>query len=587
VRPVVAYHVRVDSARHGAVDVTLHVENAAPNVRLAMKVHQEYDARFWRYLELGPVTGTSDDRAAGVTRRDTTLWEVRLPGGRGDIHYTLRFPADSGRVRAAWRTVVRDDGALLNPPDVLLYLPDFADAPATVELDAPRSWRVATSLDATDSPRRRRAPNAATLLDAPILLGALREWTFRDGGTTFAVDYWPLPDAAPFDTTAFVDAVRRLSHAALGVFGSLPSPAYHFLVQDGADDALEHAASVTIGVPSAELARDPRARLGEIAHEFFHTWNLVAIHPDTYGELTYRRTPPTAGLWLGEGVTLHYADVLPRRAGLVDTAPSPSNTTAAGSRAAHLASLVSRYVAAPWAGRVSPEAASLAFGESLLTNPNATGGYYLQGELLGEALDALVRDSTRDRRTLDDVMRALYARSRAGRGVSAREIESTASAVCGCRLDRFFATQVRGPGPIDLAPAAARLGWRLVIDTIAAVDDRGAPVPDTRLSAAPVDGGFRLVVTNPASAWARAGLRTGDEVVSFAGVRPATFGELLGVLRRLRVGDTAAVDVRRGGASVHFDVAVRGFDRPRARLVDAPSPTAEQLARRARWLAGW
>jgi predicted metalloprotease with PDZ domain len=187
-------------------------------------------------------------------------------------------------------------------------------------------------------------------------------------------------------TMSYQNAYRKIAEGAFDVFGSAPFRSYWFLIQDGADDALEHRASVTVGAPSNELARNPRARLNQIAHEFFHTWNLVAIHPDDYGQLMNHRVAPTRGLWLGEGVTLHYADVLARRAG--QTAPGDT-------RVAHLEMLLSRYYVAPWSARVSPEAASLAFGASLVTNPDATGGYYLQGELIGQALDAAIRDSTR------------------------------------------------------------------------------------------------------------------------------------------------------------------------------------------------
>src|SRR5262245_58133751 len=575
--PTITYTVRVDSTRCDLIDVTMRLSGGPARLRLAMRVHQEYDAQFWRYLQFAGVTSTSNDRAAGVTRRDTTLWELSLPGGSGEVHYTLRLPADPPR-RAAWRTTVRENGALLNSPDVFLYLPDFPNAASTVELIAPASWNIVTSLDSVGVRTRLRATDAAMLLDSPILLGALRRWSFDDSGAHFTIAYWPLPTATPFDTIAFVDAVRRLSHSAIDRFGSMPSRRYDFLIQDGADDALEHRASVAIGMPSADLARDPRAFMFELAHEFVHTWNLVAIHPDTYGELAYRKPPPTRGLWWGEGVTLYYADLLLRRSGVYDSTHS---------RVDRIGSLLSRYAAAPWARRVSPEAASLAFGQNLVTNPNATGGYYLQGELLAHAIDAAIRDSTSDRRGLDDVLRALYARSRSGKGITDAVWRATADSVCACRLNQLFASQVSGTGPIDLGPAMARVGYQIVIDTIPSVDNDGNAVPDTRLNVVTSDSAVTLVITYERGIWAKAGLRTGDRLTSLNGVRVASFSDFTGQLRRLRIGDRVGVDVERSGQLRHFDVTIEGFNRPRARLVGVQAPSAAQLARRTRWLAGW
>ena len=579
--PAINYIVTLDSARHGVIHVRLHLERAPTSLRLAMKVHPEYpeyDARAWRFLDSMAVRGTAADGGARVVRLDSTLWQVTLPGGYGDIDYAIHLPAEPQGLRRAWQCVVRDDGALLNPPDVFLYLVDLANSPTSIELHVPRSWSLATSLSRERVLNKLYAPNAAAMLDAPILLGATHAWAFHLANTDFRVAYWALPHASPFDTTRFVDDLRRLAQQAIALFGPLRSPTFDFLLQDGAADALEHGASVTIGVPSTELALTPHARLAEIAHEFVHSWNLVAIHPDHYGELSYKPPSPTSGLWLGEGVTLHYADVLIRRAALSDSG-SPM-------RAQHLTNLLERYYGAAWFGHVSPESASLAFGQNALNNPNATGSYYLQGELLGEALDAAIRDSTHEARTLDDLMRLLYVRSADGRGYTARELVTLADSLCGCRLDALFATTVAGATPIDLAPAVKRLGWRLVVDTVPAIDGQGRPVPDLRLIAVMSDSSLALII-RPSSQWASIGLRTGDRLVEINATHPRMYSELSRVLRSLRVGESLTVTVRRGDQPLRFTSVVRTYQRPRVRLLDIDLITPEQGERRARWLAGW
>lgn len=573
-RPSLEYSLQIDPRHLDIVEVAIRIDHAPDTLRLAMKVHPEYDARYWRYLDSLRVDGA----AGGVTRADSTLWRVTLPGGHGTVRYRIHVQPPQGDVRA-WQPFVRGTGALINSPDFLLYLPDFANAPVALTLDVPHDWRIATSLEPRGA-GRFAARSAAELLDSPILLGQLREWSFRDRGTAFHVVYWPLPDAAPFDTTSFVAELRGLAAAMLDVFGAAPAPDLYFLVEDGAGDALEHRASVTIGVRSADLQRNPRASLPEIAHEFFHIWNLVAIHPDHFGELSYERPRRTAGLWWGEGVTLYYADVLPRRAGLADSSRS---------RLDHLATLLSRYYAAPWRTSVSPERASLAFEDSPVANPDATGSYYLQGELLGVELDALVRDSTHDARGIDAIMRALFQRSGSGAGFSGASLEAVTDSVCACRSAGLFATQVRGTALIDMHEVVARLGLELIVDTVRAVDSAGVPLPDLRVGIdfTRRDPPLRLVVNNPASAWSVAGLRTGDVLVAF-GDRPiADFGDFQSALRALRIGDTAVVDIQRAGAPLHTRVAVAGYNRPRVRFGDAPEVTVAQRARRARWLAGW
>ena len=138
-RPTLAYTLQIDSAHTDVLDVAIRFRGLPATFLLAMKRHAEYNAGYWRYIEGMRVDGSGDDDAAGIVRMDSTLWRVTLPGGRGVLRYRLRVqpPADP---RRAWQTYVRADGALINPPDVFLYLPTLAGTPVTVKLRFPRSW---------------------------------------------------------------------------------------------------------------------------------------------------------------------------------------------------------------------------------------------------------------------------------------------------------------------------------------------------------------------------------------------------------------------------------------------------------------
>jgi predicted metalloprotease with PDZ domain len=327
---------------------------------------------------------------------------------------------------------------------------------------------------------------------------------------------------------------------------------------------------------------DPHASLSEIAHEFFHAWNLVAIRPRGYNELSYRPPARTPSLWLGEGVTLYYADALVRRAGLADTSRT---------RLDHLGALAARYFAIPAIRSTSPERASLAFADSPLTNPDATGGYYMQGELLGDVIDALVRDSTREMRGLDDVMHALYAASqRPGyRGYTPADVERTIDSVCGCNTSTLFRNQIRGTGPIGIASVVERLGLTMETDSALVTDSTDNPSPDLRLGVDFPDAGApaRLIINHPATARARAGLRPGDVLESLHGATPRSYPELRQVLGTLGVGRKAEVEVPRDGAPVHVSVEVASYFTPRIRFAEQPGATVEQHRRRAQWLGGW
>ncbi len=239
VTPTINYSLHLDAAHPDVAEIAIQLSGVPTSFHLAMKIHAEYDARYWRFMDGFRIDGTG----ASISREDSTLWRVTLADGRGVIHYRVHIQPPEQTPRRAWQPYARADGALINPPDFFLYLPELANVAVTVDLDVPREWRVATALPARGRPTHFGARDAATLLDSPIMLGALREWSFAESGTRYHVVYWPLPDATPFDTVALVDALHRIARAANGVFGGAPTSNYWFLLQDGAGDALEHLES--------------------------------------------------------------------------------------------------------------------------------------------------------------------------------------------------------------------------------------------------------------------------------------------------------------------------------------------------------
>jgi predicted metalloprotease with PDZ domain len=368
---------------------------------------------------------------------------------------------------------------------------------------------------------------------------------------------------------------------AVALFGRAPYREYTFLVQDGAYGALEHLNSVTLGVPSADLARDPSAYVVETAHEYLHTWNLMRIRPAERGGVDYRPARPTTGLWWSEGLTMYYAYLLPRRAGLA---------VGDSTRASHLEREIARYLHTAGNSALSPERVSLvAYGAP----PGALGDYenastHLQGELLGTMLDLIVRDATNGRRSIDDVMRAMLERYAGERGFTGPDIERTVADVCGCDVRAFFDTYVRAAHPIDFDRYLRLIGMRARVSWVPALGRDSQPAPDTRVFGwlPPGETRLKLLVTGPATAWGRAGLHTGDRLVSLNGAPVATAPALRGLLANLHVGDTVRVEVARPTGPWRTTVVVTGYDRPAVRLEELPAATDRQRALRARWLAG-
>jgi predicted metalloprotease with PDZ domain len=213
---------------------------------------------------------------------------------------------------------------------------------------------------------------------------------------------------------------------------------------------------------------------------------------------------------------------------------------------------------------------------------------FTQGELVGAMLDLMIRDGSRGRRSLDDVVRALATHFTPARGFTETDVEVGVGRACACDAHPFFETYVRNAAALDFDRWLAVIGLRTVITSTPARSADGAPMPDARMSAylPPGEVHPRLQIWFPSTAWGRAGLHTGDVLTSWNGTSINDVSQLRTAISQLRIGDTVRVAVKRSLEDFATTVTVAGFDRPTVRLEERSDATDAQRGLRARWLLG-
>jgi len=573
--PRISYRIHVNADDLSGFAVEIRVRDAGETVRFAMASHPEYDDRYWRYVE--SLTAESRGSALQVTNEESAVWRVVAPSGDLTVKYRIRLPPQTTQTRAAWKPFLSPTGGLVGDLHSLMYVVGATSARARVTLDLPRGWAIASGLDPTNEPQTFAASSIELLLDSPIVVGQFSHWNFSVKGVPHQVVYLPQLNAAAFDTVSFIAGIQQFVTEAFKIFGKPPYRRYTFLYQDEANGALEHLNSVTIGARSQNLAQGLKGVFDTTAHEYFHTWNLMHVRPVERVGLRYRPADPTAELWWSEGVTIYFSDLLLRRAKLPLFDPT---------RVTHLEHNIAVYLSSPSYSRISAERVSRA-AEDPLALGDDYASTHLQGNLLGTMLDLMIRDTTRGRRSLDDVMRMLSDRFTPQRGITGHDIEQAVREVCACDAQSFFEAYVRGARPIDFDRYLGTIGLRTHVSWSPALGNEGKPEPDLRVAAFSRDGGsaLRLRLTNPTSAWGRAGLHTGDRLVSVDGRSVATSTDFRSWLGKLHIGDTALVEIERNGAVSRVEVLVNGYDRPTVRIDEIANATPDQRRLRAQWLA--
>jgi predicted metalloprotease with PDZ domain len=567
-QPVIHYTIRIDTSDLSFINVEMRVRNIADSFCVAMFVHPEYDDRFYRFVEDVRVDeGT-------IQRLENTLWKVHTNASEIIIHYKIHLPQE--RIpRAAWRPFLSTTGGLIGGPQSYFYVVGATLAPAYVHLQIPEKWKVATGLQTTIDPLTFFAPTASVLFDSPILIGQMKAWNFKVDDVPHKIVYWPSDHFKTFDTKKLVTSIQKLVEQANQLFGRLPYQDYTFLIQDAAYGALEHANSVTLGITSEELANEMDDYLLEIAHEYFHAWNLVRIRPAEYGDVNYTKDALSKGLWWSEGLTMYYADVLLRRAGII-TLP----------RTEHLQNLIAQYFNNPGNNKLSAELVSMAAYAPPGFSGKYDGSTHLQGELIGTLLDIFILDATNGKKSIDDVMREMMKRFSGSKGFTGRDIENIINEVCGKNVHSFFGDHIRGNKTIDLNSYLRLIGLKYSM-TQSKVTKDGNDVPDKRVYAYQLPGKKEVLIgiPNPLNCWGKAGLRTGDELISINDSTIRTTNDFFKAMRNTQIGSRLTLLIKRKDQLMTVPVTVSGYQIASVSIQPLGQPEKKQAGLLKQWLA--
>ncbi len=473
-----------------------------------------------------------EGRELPLGKEGDLTWTVTAPGKR---HVNVAWELKSqGRARNN-RSYLTKTGALLDGPRTWLYWRDHKELPAHVTVKLPPTWTVATGLNPTFNPQTFYAKDTDWLLDCPILMGPLESRMFEVDGVPVRVAIDIGGKKPEFDVDAFADVCKKITEAQAKMWGFIPFEHYTYLFSGGGGGGLEHLTSTTIGISPAALAANPRAHQGVTSHELFHAWNVKRLRPKALGPFDYDGPVRTKSLWFAEGLTNYYTNVMLARAGLLD-----EEAFLASYRASVLSFSQNE------ASRiVSPEECSWTVWDSVyLAGPIS---YYLQGEVLGLAMDLEIRHQTQNRKSLDDGMRSLYARYAGKEGFASEDVVVEISRATGVDLHDFFLKHVSGAQEVDWPRYFGHMG--VTAEYMVSIP------PSVGLDADLVDGAVRVSVLD-GSPLARSGIRTGDILKSVGKTKVQSPATLRRMTAALAVGSKEQWVVGRDGKDVTVDVTI-------------------------------
>jgi predicted metalloprotease with PDZ domain len=290
-------------------------------------------------------------------------------------------------------------------------------------------------------------------------------------------------------------------------------------------------------------------------------------------------------LWVFEGITSYYQELLLLRSGVVGVAALLQR----------FGELLTRVYRTPGRFKQSLAEASFDAWDVLYrpesNHPNTSISYYTKGAMVALALDLKLRLDTAGRTSLDDVIRELWRRYGAAHvGVPEDGFERLAAEVSGLELEPFFASAVRGTDDPPLEALLAEFAVALQMRAAAGGDDRGG-VPRERngepltlgVTVRDREHGLELTSVLDGGAAERAGLNPGDVLIAIDRLR-VTGRNLARRLARFESGERVTASVFRGDELLEVGIVLKGAPQDTCYLTAREKADPQALERRKAWL---
>lgn len=458
-------------------------------------------------------------------------------------------------------------------PATYIYPVGRTQEKCTLEIGLPSGWQAYLGLNTKKGqPSLYEANTYDVLADNPVSTGELTVDTYEAAGKTHYIVMRGKARSL-VDRAYLIKACKFVSDMETDLMGGAPYDHYvwHFSVNEAADGAggLEHLSSTEISLASG---LGPRA-VSVLSHEFFHLWNVKRIRSFPLGPFDYTKLPQTGALWWLEGVTDYYAHMLLYRYGWWTQdayfKDIVSNMNSVRGNTAHT--------------EIGPNESSRRVDEASGGKGNSNGyriSYYNQGWLVGMILDIEMRAHTQGKRSLDDVLHALWKECKDDRpGFQEDEIRKLLVKFGGNDIGTVYDNVVMKGGEMPIEEALAKVGLRITEKDEQFVDIGFTPFADT-------DGARPTQQRGEAVSKFQGGdLITAIDGKSIAGTRREMTAALNAMIAGAKVGTPIKLTVKRGTGSAEVEIIPVAGTR-KSRTVEAdPSASSDTKVTAASWLA--
>jgi predicted metalloprotease with PDZ domain len=369
-------------------------------------------------IEAYSISGTR--KKIALERIDNDHW--RLPPVNGPVEILTTVYAFDSSVRAAYLDTER---GFFNATSLCLAVQGQEHLPCSLAITAPElafadHWTVQTTLRAAKTDESGFGfylpKNYDDLLDHPVAMGDFQVVHWKSNGVAHRMAIQGCNHIV--DVKRLSEDLQAICTSTINLFEPKtkrpPFDEYLFLVNAvlSGYGGLEHRNSTALlcrrdQIPQENILFEESAYrefLGLCSHEYFHAWLVKRIQPKAFQPYDLSKRNHTRLLWVFEGFTSYYDDLQLLRSKRIDL------------------KTYLRLVADNWNGILrGPGRHKQSLADSSFdtwtkyyqvdeNTPNAVVSYYGKGALLALGLDLQIRAFSKNKQSLDDLMRLLWQR---------------------------------------------------------------------------------------------------------------------------------------------------------------------------------
>jgi predicted metalloprotease with PDZ domain len=501
---------------------------------------------------------------------DKTTWRIQK---KGVTAVTARYKMFANEFTSRTKGL-NDEHGSIDPMSTFMLVEQYRKIPITLTVTPYDTWHVTTGLDAAKGGKNKfDAPSYDYFADCPIEIGTQKEWDFDVDGTKHVL---MITGEGNYDAEKIVKDFSKIVKACKDFWGKFPYEHYTFMVRLMANPsgATEHINSTIIDVRPFSFTNSAAYHgfLGTTTHEFFHTWNVKQLRPKGINPYRYAVENYTEELGVAEGMTDYYAMMIMRRIGFgkpqgfLDTLANIIRTDRErpGNKEQSLAESSFDAWVKQW--------------KNTEESYNYEADYYDKGANVGLLLDLEIRQRSKNKSSLDNVMRAMFERfPLRGTGYTLTDLRKVAEEFAGGSLKEFFEDFFYGTTPLDWEKYLGFAGLQLSSKDTVAKPWLGLTVQEgsDRLRVG------RVVAGSPAY---EAGINVGDEILAMDGYRVRA-NELNTRPAEMKAGEKVRITLFRNEKLRQFDVTLQNRALPAYSITKVKTPSSLQKSIYESWLA--